>query len=46
MEQIFRLVRMSLRNHLLLCVAIVAVSRRNKLLMQNLVPANINLISG
>ena len=46
LEQIFRLVEMSFRNHLVLCVATVAVSHRDKLLMQNLIPANINLISG
>ena len=34
------------RNHLLLCVTTVAMSGRNKLLMQNVIPANINLISG
>ena len=42
LEQIFRLVEISFKNHILLCV--VAVSCRNKLLMQNLIPANINLI--
>ena len=46
LEQIFCLVKMSFRNHLVLCMATVAVSCRNKLLMQNLIPANINLISG
>ena len=38
LEQIFRLVEMSFRNHLVLCVATVAVSCRDKLLMQNLIP--------
>ena len=46
LEQIFRLVEMSFRNHLVLCKATVAVSCRDKLLMQNLIPANIKLISG
>ena len=46
LEQISRLVEISFRNHPLLCVAIVGVSSRNKLLMQNLILANINLISG
>ena len=46
LEQIFRLVDMSFRNHLILCVATVAVFCRGKLLIQNLIPANINLISG
>ena len=44
LEQIFRLVEMSFRNQLLLCVATVAVSCRNKLLMQNLIPVNIKTI--
>ena len=44
LEQIFRLVQTSFRNPL--CVATVAVSSRDKLLMQNLIPADINLISG
>ena len=46
LEQIFLLVKMFFRNRLLLCVATVDVSCRNKLLIQNLIPANINLISG
>ena len=46
LEQIFCLVEMPFRNHLVLCMATVAVSYRDKLLMQNLIPANINLISG
>ena len=46
LEQIFRLVKMFFRNHLLLCLATVAVSCRNKLFMQNIVRANKNLISG
>ena len=46
LEQIFRLVEMSFRNHLLLYMAIVDVSCRDKLLMQNFIPANINLFSG
>ena len=46
LEQIFCLVEMSFRNHLVLCMATVAVSYRDKFLMQNLIPANINLISG
>ena len=44
-EQIFRLIEMSFRNQLLLCVATVDVSCGNKLLMQNHISANINLIS-
>ena len=39
LKQIFRLVEMSFKNHLLLCVATVAVSCRNKLLLQNHIPA-------
>ena len=46
LEQIFCLVEMSFINHLVLCVATVAVSCRDKLLMLNLISANINLISG
>ena len=46
LKQIFRVVEMSFRNHFLLCVATVAMSCRNNSLMQNLIPANINLISG
>ena len=42
----FRLVEMIFRKHLVLCVATAAVSFRDKLLMQNVIPANINLISG
>ena len=41
-EQIFRQVEICFRNHLLLCVATVTVSCKNKLLMQNLIPADIN----
>ena len=44
LEQIFRLVEMFFTNSL--CVAITAVSCRDTFLMQNLIPANINLISG
>ena len=39
LEQIFRLIKMSFRNNLTLCVATVAVSCRDKLLMQNFNPA-------
>ena len=46
MEQVFRLVEMSFRNYLVLCVATVAVSCREKLLMQNLILDTIDLISG
>ena len=45
-EQIFCLVEMSFRNRLLLHVATGTVSCRNQLLMQNLIQANINQISG
>ena len=41
-EQIFHLAEISFRNRLLLSVATIAMSCRNKLLMQNLIPANIN----
>ena len=37
LEQIFRLVEMSFRIYLVLCVATVAVSCRDKLLMQTLI---------
>ena len=46
MKQIFRLVEMSFRKHLLLCLATATLFCRNKLLMQHLITANINLISG
>ena len=36
LEQIFCLVEMSFGNHLLLCLAIIVVSCRNKLLIENL----------
>ena len=45
-NRFYRLVEMSFRNHLLVCVATVAVSCRKKLSMQSLILANINLISG
>ena len=41
-EQIFRLVEISIRNRLLLRVATLTVSCTNKLLMQNLISVNIN----
>ena len=42
LEQISHLVEMSFRSHLVLCLATVPVSCRDKLLMQNLIPANVN----
>ena len=41
LKPIFRQVEMSFRNTL--CLANVAMSCRDKLLMQNLIPANVNL---
>ena len=41
-EQTFRLVEISFRNRFFLYVETVTVSCKNKLLMQNLIPANIN----
>ena len=46
LEQIFRLVEMLFRNDIALCMATAALSCRDKLLMKNLIPANMNLISG
>ena len=46
LEQIFHLVEMSSRNSLDLHVATAAASCRDKLLMQNIISANIELISG
>ena len=45
LEQIFGPVEMSFTNDLVLCATTVAVFCRDKLLMRNLIPANINLIS-
>ena len=44
LEQIFCLIKMSFRNHLLLCAATVVISCRTNLLIQNLILANIKLI--
>ena len=44
-NKFYHLVEIPLRSHLLVCVATVAVSCRKKL-MQSLILANINLISG
>ena len=46
LKQIFRLVAMPFRNHLVLSVATPTVSCGYKLLIENLIPADINLISG
>ena len=46
LEQIFRLVEIFFRNHLVIFVATFAVTYRDKMLMQNLIPPNISLICG
>ena len=42
MEQIFLLVEISFANRFLSCVATVIVPCRNRLPMQNFIPANVN----